>query len=239
MHQGLLVVPPPEFGPAALAAFKHALAHLEEPVIGLPTGRTPIGLYKEMARERFAFPEGTRLFAIDEYCSPEPNDGTNAAFFARHLPSPPYPPVRVPRHDASDPAAEIAAFSQAIEQMGGFDVAVLGIGINGHIAFNEPGSSANTPGRTVVLTDSTRNQVVEEWGEPPTRGMTVGMAAVLSAQRLVLLASGAAKARILAAALKGPATPDVPASLLQNHPALTVVCDSAAAALLQRAPSSR
>ena len=232
------MVPPEKFGAAALAAFSHVLAHLEQPVIGLPTGRTPIALYEEMARECFVFPEGARLFAIDEYCSPEPNEGTNAAFFARHLPSPPHPAVRVPRHDATDPAAEIAAFSKEIEQVGGFDVAVLGIGINGHIAFNEPGSNTNSRGRTVVLTDSTRAQVADVWIEPPTLGMTVGMADVLSAQRLLLLASGAAKARILAAALNGLARPDVPASLLQNHPALTVVCDSAAAALLQRAPSS-
>lgn len=234
-HQGLLIVPTEQFGAAALATFRHALAHLDEPVIGLPTGHTPIALYEEMALEAFAFPENSRLFAIDEYCSTQAHPGTNASFFARHLPSPPYPPIRVPRCDADDPDAEIAAFCSDIAAAGGFDLAVVGIGRNGHLAFDEPGSDAESPGRAVVLAQLTRDQVVGEWDPAPTQGMTVGMTDLLSARRLVLLATGAAKAHILSAALEGPVTSDVPASFLQRHPALTVVCDRAAAVLLKTA----
>jgi glucosamine-6-phosphate deaminase len=238
-HQGLLVVPPEQFGAAALAAFRHALAHLEEPVIGFPTGRTPVALYDEMAVEAFVFPEGARLFAIDEYCSREPNPGTNASFFAQHLPSPPYPRIQVPKHDPADPEAEIAHFANQITSAGGFSVAVLGIGMNGHIAFNEPGSEADSNARIVRLAESTRDQVAHEWDPAPVLGMTVGMADLLSAERLLLLVNGPAKAKILAAALEGPVTADVPASLLQGHPALTVVCDSAAAALLRNETTAR
>jgi glucosamine-6-phosphate deaminase len=224
-HQGLLAVAGDEFGAAALAVFRHALAGIEQPVIGLPTGRTPVALYQEMAREGFVFPEGSRLFAIDEYCSVQPHPGTNTAFFQQYLPSPPYPPIRVPAHDAANPEAEIAQLSAELAAAGGFDVAVLGIGMNGHIAFNEPGSSPQSPGRVVALAPATRSQVANEWHPAPTHGLTIGMAELLSARRVILLARGAAKADILAAALDGPVTSDVPASFLQNHRALTVVCD--------------
>jgi glucosamine-6-phosphate deaminase len=191
-----------------------------------------------MALEGFAFPENTRLFALDEYCSPEPHPGTNAAFFATHMPSPPFPQVRVPKHHAPDPDAGIAQFSHEIAAAGGFDVAVLGIGMNGHIAFNEPGSSAESSGRTVVLAPPTRAQVASEWDPAPTCGMTVGMKDLLAARRLLRLAIGTAKAQILAAAIEGPVTSDVPASLLQNHPALTIICDSAAGSYLRKVPFS-
>ncbi len=231
---GPLIVPAGEFGAVALAVFRHALARLERPVIGLPTGRTPVPLYKQMAFERFAFPEDARLFAIDEYCSRGLHPGTNAAFFARYLPEPAYPLVRVPLHDAVNPEAEIRTFCREIGAAGGFDLAVLGIGSNGHIAFNEPGSGSESCCRAVELAAPTRALVANEWRPAPTHGMTVGMADLLSARCLVLLASGAAKAAILAAALQGPMTPDVPASLLQAHSAVTVVCDVDAGALLRK-----
>ena len=224
-------MPRAEFGAAALAVFRHALAGAEEPAIGLPTGRTPVEWYDEMAAERFTFPAGSKLFAIDEYCAIEPHPGTNAAFFERHLNG---AGVRVPRHDAAHPASEMAAFCRAIRDSGGLDVAVLGIGMNGHIAFNEPGSGGSSGCRVVELAASTRAQVADDWQPAPTHGMTVGMAELLSADRIILLADGAAKATIVAAALDGPVTPDVPASFLQQHANVTIVCDIEAAARLRR-----
>lgn len=229
-REGLLAVPPEEFGVAAFAVLLHALARVDRPVVGLPTGRTPVALYEEMQRESFVFPEGSRLFAIDEYCWREPHPGTNAAFFARHLPG---VPIRVPRHDAPHPDAEIAEFCRAVADAGGLDVAVVGIGADGHIAFNEPGSTTDSPCRVTLLAEPTRAQIAGDWQPQPTHGMTLGLAELLRARRIVLLASGESKAAILATALDGPVTPDVPASFLQGHPALTVVCDSAAASQLR------
>jgi glucosamine-6-phosphate deaminase len=229
-REGLLAVPPEEFGVAAFAVLLHALARFEHPVIGLPTGRTPVALYEEMHRESFVFPEGSRLFAIDEYCWPAPHPGTNAAFFARYLPG---VSIRVPQHNAQDPAAEIATFCHAVRDAGGLDIAIVGIGADGHIAFDEPGSTRDSPCRVVELTEATRAQVTDHWDPAPTHGMTLGMDELLRARRVVLLASGASKAGILAAALEGPLTPDLPASFLQEHPSLTVVCDAAAASKLR------
>ena len=225
-HPTLIVADAGEFGGAALAALCQAIAGLEAPVIGLPTGQTPVPLYREMALQSFVFPPRTQLFAIDEYCTNDSQPGTNAAFFRRHLPTPGNPPTRTPRHDAANPDIEIAGFCREIAAAGGFDVAVLGIGMNGHIAFNEPGSGPTSACRVVTLSPETRVQVSREWDTAPTSGMTVGLAQILAARRLILLARGEAKSAILAAALEGPVSADVPASLLQNHPALTVVCDS-------------
>lgn len=232
-RERLVVVPSEEFGPAALDVFREALRGTEAPVIGLPTGRTPVPLYEQMTREGFSFADQAQLFAVDEYCSREPHPGTNAAFFARYLPEQAYPAVRVPRYDAEHPESEIIQFCREIVAAGGLDLAVLGIGTNGHLAFNEPGSSALCPCRVVELAASTRAQVADAWEPAPSHGMTVGMAELLSARRIVLFANGASKAAIVAAALDGPVTPDLPASLLQPHAAVTVVCDVDAAALLR------
>ena len=228
----LIVAKAGEFGTAALAALHQAIAGLEAPVIGLATGHTPVPLYEEMVRQSFAFPARTRLFAIDEYCTTRPEPGTNAAFFERYLPRSNYPAVRVPRHDAHEPEVEIVQFCREIARAGGFDVAVLGIGMNGHVAFNEPGSAPTSGCRVVTLSPATRAQVAVEWEAVPTLGMTVGMAQILAARHMLLLARGEAKSAVVAAALAGPITSDVPASLLRNHTSLTVVCDSDAASRL-------
>ena len=232
-HQpALIVAKSGDFGSAALTALGQAIADLEAPVIGLPTGRTPVPVYEEMARQSFAFPPRTALFAIDEYCTPSPHPGTNATFFERYLPASRFPATRIPRHDAANPDVEISEFCRGIVLAGGFDVAVVGIGMNGHIAFNEPGSEPTSACRVVALSAETRAQVAGEWETVPARGMTVGMAQILTARRVILLARGEAKAAILAAALSGRVTTGLPASLLQGHAALTVVCDSGAASRL-------
>lgn len=133
-----------------------------------------------------------------------------------------------------DPGAEIARHCRAISASGGFDIVLLGIGRNGHIAFNEPGSTAHSGCRVVDLTDATRQQVGSDWPLPPVRGMTVGVRELLAATHIILLASGDEKAAAIAAAFGSDFQPnDVPAALLRDHPALTVICDSAAGALLR------
>ncbi|MEO6398974.1 MAG: 6-phosphogluconolactonase [Tepidiformaceae bacterium] len=226
-------VPEQEFGAAVLEELRTALLGETDPVIGLPTGRTPIPLYEEMVRQRFTFPEGSQLFAIDEYCSATLHAGTNGVFFRRWLPPSAFPPVLLPRHDATDADAEVARYCKRLRATGGLTIAVVGIGANGHVAFNEPGSTEFSSCRVVQLAESTRAQVADHWQPEPTHGMTLGMDDILRARKVIVLASGPAKAAILAAALTGPETPAVPASFLRRHSGLSVVCDSSAASGLR------
>lgn len=226
------VVPPAEFAAAAVAAFLDALRGLSAPVLGLPTGRTMEPMYEHLRRCTFPV-QPADAFAIDEYCwADAAHPGLNAAFFARMVVDGPLPVVHVPRADAIDPAAAIGAHCQAIDACGGLDLVVLGIGENGHIAFNEPGSAEDAPCRVVRLAAATRAQLADSWAESPSFGMTIGMMEILAAKRVVLLANGVSKQAVLAAALRGPRTAALPASLLQGHPNLRVVVDHDAAGQL-------
>ena len=227
----LIVVPSMAFAGAAVAALSGALARIERPCLGLPTGSTPVPLLEALSASRFRFPAGTRAFAVDEYCWPEmAHPGTNASFFRRYWRSGEgVPEVMVPRGDAADPEAEIQAYCRMLSECGGLDVVLLGIGMNGHIAFNEPGSERDSICRVVPLAEQTRRSAAADWnGEPPTHGMTIGVREIMAARHVILLATGAAKRQVLRDALSGPVTSDLPASILQEHQALTVVCDSEA-----------
>lgn len=203
---------------------------MEQLSIGLPTGATPIPVYRRLFETGFAFPPGCRAFAVDEYRWPDAtHPGTNAMFFRRYWPSyPGVPRVAVPRADAVDPDAEIDGYCAAIERSGGLDVVVLGIGANGHIAFNEPGSARDSSCRVIRLTERTRRAARGVWQQPPTEGLTIGIRQIMAAKQVILLATGASKRGALHAALTGPVTSDLPASFLQQHPSLTVVCDTEA-----------
>ena len=228
----LVIVPAEEFGRGSLAALRELLAGVETPVIALPTGNTPVSLYEEMVGQQYTFAPGVRLFALDEYFYPRAHSGTNAAFFDRHLPPGQFPPIARAPFDAENPGAEIGRVCQDLRQAGGLDLVVLGIGVNGHLGFNEPGSTLESPCRVVELAAETQSQVAGHWQPTPTRGVTLGMDELLAARSVLLLANGMGKAAILAAALNGPETPGVPASFLQRHPGVVVVCDTAAAAAL-------
>jgi 6-phosphogluconolactonase/Glucosamine-6-phosphate isomerase/deaminase len=131
--------------------------------------------------------------------------------------------------DGGDPAAACVAFGAAIEGIGGLDLVILGLGMNGHIGMNEPGTSPDAPTRVIGLASSTIVAARGYGADPlPTRGVTLGMAQILAAREIWLLATGERKAGILATALEGPVTPDVPASLLRGHPGLRVIADDAA-----------
>jgi 6-phosphogluconolactonase/Glucosamine-6-phosphate isomerase/deaminase len=130
--------------------------------------------------------------------------------------------------DGGDPAAACVADAE-IDAMGGLDLVVLGLGMNGHVGMNEPGTPADAMTRVIDLAPSTI-EAARAYGAdpPPTRGVTLGMAEILAAREIWLLVSGERKAGILAATLDGPMTPDVPASLLRGHPGLRVIADDAA-----------
>ncbi|MGH2598580.1 MAG: 6-phosphogluconolactonase [Dehalococcoidia bacterium] len=226
----LIVVPSARFGGAALDALSRALAGIQRPCVGLPTGKTPVGLYRCISACRMAFPRGTRAFAVDEYIwADTTHPATNASFFRQHWRSGGgVPDVVVPRADAIHPEAEIEAHCRSIAAAGGFDVVLLGIGRNGHSAFNEPGSTIDSSCRVVPLAETTRRDSGWSWPHAPHLGMTVGLREIMAARRVVLLATGASKRAVLRDALTGPITDQLPASFLQRHAGLIVVCDAEA-----------
>ncbi|MHB8685480.1 MAG: 6-phosphogluconolactonase [Dehalococcoidia bacterium] len=210
-------------------------------VLGLPTGTTPIATYRELQRRseaRAADLSRVMVYAIDEFAGvPRSAPGTNSMFYRTHLRLP-VRALHIPNPDAHDPDAHIRAFAGAIRRAGGFDLCVLGVGTNGHIAFNEPGAARESRARVVELTESSRGAYAAAFGgidQVPERGMTLGVADLLEARAILVLASGAGKAAIVRHAVEGPMTAAVPASWLQGHGDCTWVVDAAAARAL-RAP---
>lgn len=207
--------------------------------IGLPTGNTPVDAYRELARMAAAGDADlsqTRIWAVDEFagCAADAA-GTNRAFFAAHLPLP-VRELHIPDASAPDPNDEAHSFAAALRDAGGLDLCVLGVGTNGHVAFNEPGSEVASRARAVDLAETSRRAHAASFGSlgsVPHRGITLGIADLLEARSLLVMATGAAKAAIVAAAIDGAPTPDVPASLLRNHSDITWLLDRAAAAQLR------
>ncbi len=235
MAADVRVVSRDHFGTASLTAFLELMAPFASPVVGLATGNTPgpfyASLHREVGHGRASLAD-PRPFAIDEYVGRADHPCSNREFFARHWDTiPGAPAVHQFEVTATDLAAEAVRFAALLEAAGGLDVVVLGIGLNGHLAFNEPGSASDSVSRLTALTETTRESARPCWGDAtPTHGLTLGLAEILEARRALLLVNGAAKAAVLHRALAGPVSSECPASFLQEHPALTVVADDAAAA---------
>jgi glucosamine-6-phosphate deaminase len=235
----IVVVKAEEFAAQAANVVCDAVAMNPRAALGLATGRTPIGMYAELKRRAATgavYFEHVTAFAIDElHGVPAAHPVTNASYLAAHAPA----PLRAHVMDcaASDGNAECERFASQIEKSGGLDLAILGIGVNGHLAFNEPGSTLDSRARRVRLAASTREPYIEAFGSldaTPEFGLTLGMYELLAAREVLLLANGAAKAAIVARALDGPVTEDVPAAALQHHANVTVVLDQVAASGLRQ-----
>jgi glucosamine-6-phosphate deaminase len=208
-------------------------------VLGLPTGRTPIPLYRELValcRARQVDFSAATTFNLDEFVGVAPTDpGSYRAFMRRHL----FDHVNLPARrthmldgSAADPAAECARFERAIARAGGIDLMVLGLGRNGHIGFNEPGPWLVADTHLTALRPSTRRANAFLFGQRPAgvprHALSMGMGTILRARRIVLLVTGRAKARSLERAIHGRITPLVPASFLQLHRDVEVWLDAAA-----------
>lgn len=216
------------------------LAATPQLVLGLPTGQTPVALYRQLAQKAAAglvdFSRAT-TFNLDEFCGVGRGDASSyRTFMEAHL----FRHINLPRRRAHllDGTAEnwreeVERYERVLARAGGLDVVILGIGRNGHIGFNEPGTSLQARSHRVRLTASSRRANAAlfdgNWRKVPTHALSMGIATILSAREVVLLAQGSAKAAIVAKALKGPVTTRVPASLLQTHPRVTVMLDRAAA----------
>jgi glucosamine-6-phosphate deaminase len=213
------------------------LAGTPAAVIALPTGSTPVGLYgrlRTLASAGEVALSSARYVNLDEYVGVGPSDPHSfAAFLRRHFldaPDIPAGHVRLLRGDAADIAAEAAAHDAAVAAWGGLDLAILGLGGNGHIAFNEPGTRWDAGTHVVPLTEETRAANAAYFADGfvvPSHGLTMGIGMIRAARRVLLMVSGRAKAEALGALLAGEPDRDWPVTALCGHPGLTVVADAA------------
>jgi glucosamine-6-phosphate deaminase len=210
----------------------------------LPTGHTPLGMYEVLrghAADGSLPAREATLFQLDEYLGLGPGDERSyAAYLRRELRGVELGEVHGLDGAAAAPDAECARH-EALLDAAPVDVAVLGLGRDGHVAFDEPGSGVDTGVRRVRLHQSTRADAAADFGDladVPEEALTVGLRTLLAARELIMLVTGESKAEALRAMLEGAQGPDSPASLLRDHPRLTVVCDSAAARLLRPRPSA-
>jgi len=215
-------------------------------VLGVATGSTPLATYAELIRRHRAGGssyDGVRLFLLDEYVGLPPGDPqTYRATIHRELSDPlGIASDRVHAPDPADPQ-HAATYDDRIAAAGGVDLQVLGIGSDGHLAFNEPGSSLRSRTRIKTLTARTRADNARFFSsvdDVPRHVLTQGLGTIAAARHLLLLATGSAKAEAVAAAVEGPLTASCPASILQEHPHATVLLDEAAASGLSRADHYR
>lgn len=204
-------------------------------VLGVATGSTPVTTWAALAACGLDLTR-VRAFALDEYLDiPDGHPESYSAVVEREIVRPlglDPARVRTPGDDGKDAGAP-ERYERDIAAAGGVHLQILGIGRNGHIAFNEPGSSLASPCRVTRLAAQTRRDNARFFAsldDVPTHCITQGIGTILRARRLVLLAFGAQKADAVAAALEGPVTSTVPGSALQLHPDVTVILDGEAAA---------
>jgi glucosamine-6-phosphate deaminase len=211
-------------------------------VLGLATGSTPIPLYQaliKLHRARKADFSTTISFNLDEYVGLKPAHNQSYRYFMNkqlfdHI-NINKKNTFVPDGLAKDVCAHCRCYEHMIHSVGGIDYQVLGIGSNGHIGFNEPGSSIGSLTRMVNLTQNTikdNSRFFKRIQDVPTKAITMGIGTVLRSRKIMLLATGANKVDAVAKAIEGPITATVPASALQLHPNVTfIVTEDAAAGL--------
>lgn len=215
-------------------------------VLGLATGSSPRGLYRELVlrhQERRLSFAMARAFLLDEYVGlPAGHPERYRAVIDRELADlVDFAPgaVRGPGGSGPEIVPACADYERAIAEAGGIDLQILGIGTDGHLAFNEPGSSLASRTRLKTLTEQTRRDNARFFGGDlaavPRHVITQGLGTILEARHLVLLASGVAKAEAVHRMVEGAVTALWPASVLQHHPHVTVLLDEAAASRLQLA----
>jgi glucosamine-6-phosphate deaminase len=239
---------------AAAAAARRMATLLRRPggsVLLLPAGKTAAPVYRELVRlhgcGRAPFRHATTTFNLDELAVAPDDPRSFRSFMERHLFSKvglDRRRIRFLRGDAADPSRECARYDRELRREGPPDVAFVGIGVNGHIAYLEPSRSLPPTTSLVRLSKSTRRRLAADGVRPlPREALTVGIETIVSAREILMVAIGRRKAAAVAAALEGPVTPRCPASFLALHPRLTVLLDRGAASLLtnarRRSPPAR
>jgi glucosamine-6-phosphate deaminase len=212
-------------------------------VLGMATGSTPLGLYQELVRlhreEGLDFSQVT-TFNLDEYVGLRPDHPQSYHYFMhenffQHV-NVPKQNIYIPSGNTSNYRAFCSWYEQRIEECGGIDLQILGIGSDGHVAFNEPGSSLSSRTRLKTLAKQTIDdnaRFFEKREDVPVYAITMGVGTILEAGQLVLLANGKNKAEAVAKAVEGPVTSMITASALQLHPSAKVFLDDEASSQLQ------
>ena len=214
-------------------------------VLGLATGATPVGLYDQLVewyrKGDLSFAE-TRTVNLDEYLGLAPTHRQSYRYFMqKHL----FDHIDIKLENthvlnslAPDPQAECAAYNRLIRDLGGIDLQLLGMGHNGHIAFNEPSDNFGLETHVVNLSESTidaNQRFFASREEVPRQALSMGIKNIMHARRILVVVGGADKADMVCKAFTGPVTSQVPASVLQLHPDVTLVGDRAALSRLKEA----
>ncbi|ECL0210688.1 glucosamine-6-phosphate deaminase [Listeria monocytogenes] len=225
-----------------LAGSKKALEIIEKGItsgevntLGLATGSTPETLYAELVKSDVDTKNVTTT-NLDEYVGLAANDPNSYHYYMNELlfSKKTFKESFLPNGEATDAEAECARYEEILSEHP-IDIQVLGIGTNGHIGFNEPGTPFDSLTHKVVLTDSTREankRFFEREEDVPTHAYSMGIKSIMNAKKIILLAFGENKAQAIKETIKGPVDVNCPASVLQNHPDVTVILDNEAASLL-------
>jgi glucosamine-6-phosphate deaminase len=204
-------------------AVKEQLRRKPDSKLGLPTGRTPTETYKVLSqwtKEGALNWSRATVFQLDEYY-----DVPDSVSFRYYLQTNLFDHINLPADAQLNPIL-CDNYDALIANRGGLDLTVLGIGTNGHIAFNEPGTPEQSWTHSIWLTESTKKANAEFFkGAPPSNAVTMGIQTILSSRQIILMVSGTGKKTILTEALRGPISPNVPASFLQLHENLVVMTD--------------
>lgn len=206
-----------------------------EVVLGLATGSTPLGLYRElveMAQRGVVDLSKVITFNLDEYYRIKKEDPQSYYYYMQQNfwgPAAISPErAHIPNGDSDDAIAECRRYEQKIKEAGGIDLQILGIGVNGHIGFNEPGESLHLKTHLVRLSDETiaaNSRFFDKATDVPRMALTMGMGTIMKARRILLLAAGSSKASAIRDSVSGLLSTKVPASLLQVHHRVTVMAD--------------
>jgi len=221
------------------------IMHKPSSVLGLATGSTPVGTYKELIqlheKKGLDFSKVV-TFNLDEYVGLPPSHEQSYRYFMdqnlfNHV-NVPKASIHVPYGHAESVLDFCHWYEEEIKRFGGIDLQILGIGGDGHIAFNEPGSSLGSRTRLKTLTEETISdnaRFFDKLEEVPRFAITMGVGTILEAKKIILLANGAKKAKIVAEAIEGPISSQLTASALQLHRDVVVILDKEAGAALKRA----
>ncbi len=231
-----------EVSSEAFKIMKDVVTSTPRPVLGLATGSSPVGMYKKMIADHNS--NGTSYqncvtFNLDEYVGlPKTHDQSYYTFMHENLFSGidvPEENIHIPNGEAADEKAACVDYENELKKYT-VDIQILGIGSDGHIAFNEPGTPFTSETHLMDLTEQTRRDNARffdgDIDEVPTEAITQGLASIMRAKKIVLIATGANKAEAVYNMIHGPKITDCPASILQDHADVTVIMDEAAAAKL-------
>lgn len=230
-----------EIGVAAAQLYKELMANKPNAVLGLATGATPVPTYKKLVElyenGEISFKDVT-TFNLDEYCDLDKHDKNSYyTFMHENL----FNHVDIKEENvnfldgnAKDCEAESKRYAEAIKAAGGIDLQLLGIGTNGHIAFNEPADRFTDEAFKVTLTQSTIDSNQKYFGDVPMPryAMTMGIGSIMRSKKILLIATGEKKAKAIKAMASGEITPQIPCSILNEHSDVVVMLDKAAASLL-------